>query len=171
MGVEVERRFLVRNIDWPALRHAYDVRSTRIEQVYLSALDGWAERVRHEQPDAGEGVRTHTRKRVMAPGTREEQERIVEGPEFDALLDRRDGEFAPIVKVRHRFAHRGRVWELDEIQSPRALTILEVELDSLDEEIELPTGMTIEREVTHSPEYSNQAIARRTHSDPPNPIC
>lgn len=65
----------------------------------------------------------------------------------------------PVRKRRRCFVWAGRRWELDEFLAPRTGWLLEVELTSADERVELPPFLTVEREVTADPAWRNAAIA------------
>jgi hypothetical protein len=80
-------------------------------------------------------------------------------------LERRDHTCAPILKKRTCFVWKGNYFELDEYTTwtPEGgghLTVLEVELEDLDAQIELPPFVKIEREVTGESAFSNREIAR-----------
>ena len=80
-------------------------------------------------------------------------------------LERRDPSCAPILKQRTCFVWEGNYFELDRYTSWTPvggghMTILEVELNDLDDPIELPPFIRIEREVTNERGWSNREIAQ-----------
>lgn len=155
--VERERKFLLSGV--PELPSGL-AETFEIEQIYLTSREpGDEERVRR-RTHGGASLLYHTVKRRIRDGERMEVERLVGEAEFSALLSRRDPSRAPVRKGRHCFMHAERHFELDVYRSPRAgLAVLEVEVASLDETVELPPFLRVEREVTDDPAYANAAIA------------
>lgn len=150
MGIEIERRFLVRGDGWRAAVTC----ARRLYQGYLAREDGVAVRLRVADGDA---VLT-----IKGPGgmARPEYEYAVPLAEAEEMLGtlcagRR------IVKTRHDVAHGGLIWEVDVFEGPLAgLVIAEVELDDAAQSPDLPPW--IGREVTGDPRYANAALASAT---------
>lgn len=152
--LEIERKYLVREVGaFPAHVHAVDV---EIEQRYLRG----SARVRRRGvgPDA---VYTHTIKQSTGiAGKRIEIERKIGFREYSSLLADSDPLCGPITKTRKCFLWEGRYFELDTFQSPRpGLQLLEVELNSLDEKVDLPPWIAIDRDVTEEPAFANRELA------------
>jgi CYTH domain-containing protein len=163
--LEIERKVLLDAPDLGALEQAASSVS-EIVQTYL-VTDEWdAERVRRRLVRDADGEHlqlTHTRKRGVSAGVVEEDEREVDEATYASLLERTDPARVPIVKTRYVVPWAGRTLEIDRFASPRALWLLEVELDDaahLTEPLDLPTWITVVREVTGDPAYSNAALAR-----------
>ena len=161
MPLEIERKFLVASapMEWPV--HYKD---SNIVQVYLNPRDKrvTSERVRMRIPfDGGPVVYTHTKKVRVTDGVHEEDEREISKRSYTRLLAR--GFYPPriISKTRRVFDCAGHTFELDTFIDPlRGLMILEVELPSMDTPVELPPFLSIVREVTTEPKYTNAALAR-----------
>mgnify|MGYP001278170699 CR=1 FL=1 len=162
--LEIERKLLIEEPDLAALEAASESVS-EIVQTYLVTSEWDAERVRRRlvRDARGEHLQlTHTRKRAVSHGVVEEDEREVDETEYAALLTRTDADRHPVHKVRHVVPWAGRVLEVDGFRSPRTLWLLEVELadeTGLDAELELPPWISVVREVTGDPAYSNAALA------------
>jgi CYTH domain-containing protein len=143
VGIEIERKFLVQDDRWRDLGHGVPYR-----QGYLSTVKERTVRVR-VVGDRG----TLTIKGVTVGATRAEYEYPI--PVFDAqaMLDGLCEQ--PIIeKQRHVIEHAGLIWEVDEFEGVNAgLVVAEVELDSEDQEIELPSW--IGDEVTGDIRYFN----------------
>ena len=163
MPVEIERKFLLTRP--PSLRALERLRADiiHIDQTYLD-VDGPARvRVRRSRRD-GVTTYTHTAKRKIGFGVRDESETEITKNEYRALLSLADPTRRPIRKRRHVFGFSGLIFELDEILAPRRLWLLEVELPTLDHlhlPLSLPPRLPAATEVTGSPRYSNAALARR----------
>ena len=156
--LEVERKFLLAAA--PDISALPDARAVEIEQTYLRSPDPRVEvRIRRRGQD-GQSSYYRTEKVAVAPGQRFERERIISPSEYRHLLELKDPERQPILKTRHCFPYQGLYFELDQIHSPRELWLLEVELTEQSQEVVLPEGLRLEREVTGDPAYLNAEIAR-----------
>jgi adenylate cyclase len=94
--------------------------------------------------------------------TRGEWEYPIPVPDATELLDRLCEQ--PLVeKVRHRIAHAGHTWEVDEFLGENAgLVVAEIELGSEDEAFDQPGW--IGQEVTGDPRYYNSSLIRHPYS-------
>lgn len=161
---EIERKFLIAEPDVAALDSAASSVS-HIVQTYLATDDGSAERVRRRlvRDAAGERLQlTTTRKVGISAGVVEEYERELAEAEYDDLLRRSDPARHPVVKTRWVVPYAGRTIEVDHLESPRDLWLLEVELPGtadLDAALEFPTWLQITAEVTGDDRYSNKNLA------------
>lgn len=160
--LEIERKFLVDggsvplNDQWPV--HFED---SWITQDYLKSAKGTTERVRSRTFENEVGtVYTHTLKRRVSDMTAEEDESEVTATVYASLLLRADPKRQTIEKKRREFVWKGQVFELDFFPD-RNLFLLEIELESEDTEVTLPTFLTIVREVTDEKAYKNSELARR----------
>jgi len=158
---EDERKFLVASVGEIPVKSV----TVDIEQRYLLTDEpGAEERVRKRGRD-NSFVYTHTIKRRKGPGSAAELDRMISPADHLMALERRDPTCAPIFKKRTCFVWKGNYFELDEYTTwtPEGgghLTILEVELEDLNAQIELPPFVKIEREVTAEKGFSNREIAR-----------
>jgi adenylate cyclase len=148
VGVEIERKFLVRGDGWRALGHPVLLR-----QGYLSSDPARTVRVRIE---GGQGTLTIKGKSVGA--TRGEWEYPIPLEEAAELLDRLCQQ--PLIeKYRSRIAVGGHTWEVDEFLGANAgLTVAEIELASEQESFALPDWAG--EEVTGDPRYYNSSLIR-----------
>lgn len=147
--IEIERRFLCRVLEPDALQTA--ARRSEIRQGYLSRGEP-AVRIRARDGQylltikAGRG---RVRREVEVP-VDEEAARAL----FDIAGDRQ------LEKVRYVIDR----WEIDVFRGPlEGLVIAEVELDTPDEPLpRTPPGITLIREVTDDPAFTNQHLASLT---------
>jgi CYTH domain-containing protein/thymidylate kinase len=156
--LEIERKFLLRA---GAARGEVPVRFEEFDvtQTYLVGRDGWEARVRR-RCQHGSCTCTHTMKRPIAAGQRVEIERQITGREYIALLAQADPARQAINKRRRVFLWANQYFEWDIFVNPRpGLEILEVEVGSLDNPIELPPFLHVEREVTGDSQFANHRIA------------
>lgn len=151
MGIEIERKFLVCD---PSVIAA--VSGVRISQGYLSLDPDRAVRVRVAENGAwltikgrGKGI------------SRAEFEYAIPLEDARQLLAFCKGSI--VDKTRHKISHAGHVWEVDVFHGENhGLVMAEIELDSEEEEIELPEW--IGAEVSEDPRYFNAKLASEPYA-------
>ncbi len=148
MAIEIERKFLVNGQSW---RH--DATGTSYRQGYLTIDPERTVRVRI----AGEKAFL-TIKGKTEGMSRSEFEYQIPLKDATELLDNLC--LRPLIeKVRYRINFGGRVWEVDEFEGDNyGLLLAEVELESSDEQVELPPWAG--KEVTHDPRYYNASLSQ-----------
>jgi CYTH domain-containing protein len=156
VAVEIERKYVLDGpppADVLAAAAAY-----AIEQTYLTADDGSRRVRRRSGPD---GVRHWlTEKRALGGISREETEREIDEAEYRQLLREADPQSGTIIKTRHVLEHGHQTLEVDVFAAPPDLVLLEVELASEDEAVELPPWASGARDVSDDPAYANASLAR-----------
>ncbi len=147
MGIEIERKFLVRDDAWRAgvtgVRH--------LRQGYLAIDGGNAARVRTDG----------TRAWITVKGRRQGISRA----EFEYEVPLADAEGLLILcgerlveKRRHLVPHEGHTWEVDEFFGANAgLIMAEIELATAQERVDLPAWLG--SEVSFDPRYTNARLA------------
>ncbi len=152
MGVEIERKFLVRADSWRNLA----MTSVRIVQGYLSEDPNRVVRVRI----AGHDGFLTIKGRSFGMSRLEFEYAI---PEHDARQILSALCPTHIDKTRHVVEVGGRKWEIDEFEGQlKGLVVAEVELDSPTASVILPEWAG--REVTEDSRYANVALV---HVRPP----
>jgi adenylate cyclase len=152
MGIEIERKFLLKGEGWRGLGQP-----TLMRQGYLTSDPVRTVRVRIEGERA-----VITIKSKNTGATRGEWEYEIPVPDAAELLDRLCEQ--PLVeKTRHRIGYKGHTWEVDEFRGENAgLVVAEIELGSEDEAFDKPGW--IGREVTGDPRYYNSSLIRLPYS-------
>lgn len=147
MGVEIERKFLVKGDQWRDLAPGELYR-----QGYLSTLESTV-RIRVIN-DRG----FITIKGMTQGISRAEFEYEIPVNDATQMLDSLCK--PPLIeKYRHKIELNGLVWEVDEfLGENRGLTIAEVELNSADQAIDLPDW--IGEDVSHDPRYYNSNLTK-----------
>ena len=151
MGLEIERKFLVRGNDWRQNE------SATYRQGYLNIDEQRTVRIREDGSHAYLTVKGH-----VEGITRKEFEYRI--PLEDAL-DMLDNlcEHPLIEKRRYKLEYGGLVWEVDEFfNENQGLTLAEVELVSEDQQIERPPWLG--EEVTDDERYYNSNLVHRPYS-------
>lgn len=158
MAVEIERKFLVKDDSWRE-----GAKGQKYMQGYMSRGDVATVRVRVTEKGA---FLTIKGKPAVKEGTISAAKLEFEYPvpvtdaqEMLNLLCQ-----GPIIeKTRYCIEHRGMTWEVDEFYGANAgLIMAEVELDSEDQEITLPSW--IGREVTSDKRYYNASLSENAYS-------
>jgi adenylate cyclase len=152
MGVEIERKFLLRADDWMRLGEPVFFR-----QGYLSSHKDRVVRVRIEGDRA---VMTIKGRNVGA--VRGEWEYPIPLDDAAELLDRLC-EQPLIEKYRRRITFAGNVWEVDEFLGANAgLVVAEIELRSEDQAFDKPEW--VGEEVTDDLRYLNSSLIKHPFS-------
>jgi adenylate cyclase len=148
MGLEIERKFLVKSDTWKGQGPG-----VRYRQGYLSIGPQSVVRVR----TMGERAALTIKGAVVGTARPEfEYEIPVEDAEQLLLLC----EVPLIEKTRTKIEHEGLVWEVDEFHGANAgLVVAECELESEDQEIAKPDW--VGEEVTSEIRYYNASLVKR----------
>jgi len=153
MGVEIERKYLVKSDAWRELADA----GTEYLQGYLIGARQASVRVRIEGDQAFLNIKSMTldisRLEFQYPIP------LADAREMLAQLCAK-----PLVeKTRYRVPHANHVWEVDVFAGVnQGLIVAEVELAAEDESLELPSW--IGEEVSHDARYYNVNLARQPYT-------
>lgn len=152
MGIEIERKYLLKSDDWRA-----DALGEKYRQGYLNSEKGRTVRVR---TIGKRGILTI--KGPAVNGIRPEYEYDIplgDAEEMLTLLCHK-----PLIeKIRFKTDYHGFIWEIDEFKGEnQGLILAEIELTAPDQTFDLPPW--IDREVTDDPRYYNANLSR-------NPFC
>ncbi len=158
--LEIERKYRLARAPSPADLAARGARSYRLEQTYLTASPPGRRIRRIEAPDGTVTYRL-THKRHLRDLVREEVEREISEIEYEQLRSDADPERRPIRKTRHVVPHRSQELEIDVFDDPPGLVLVEVELRSEDEVVELPDWLGPARDVSADPRFANASLALR----------
>lgn len=154
MGVEIERKFLLRSGAWRgAVR-----RSAEMRQGYLAGGENVSVRVRI----AGGEARLNMKCGGMV-AVRREYEYAIPLDDATELLDEVCA--GPLVeKTRHWVEHEGHTWEIDEFSGANAgLLVAEIELDDEHETFARPDWLGAE--VTHLTRYYNVSLVNHPYRE------
>jgi adenylate cyclase len=158
MGIEIERKFLVRDDRWRAAA----TRALPMVQGYLGGADGKASlRVRLE----GDVAKLNIKASVVG-AKRAEFEYDIPAADARYLLDQLC--VGIVEKVRHWVPHAGHTWEVDQFGGANdGLVTAELELGDEREAFERPDWLG--EEVTQERRYYNHALALQPYSTWPRP--
>ena len=164
-NIEIERRWkLKKPLSFEAIHqivaHTKDVQY--INQIYLKGSnEDHTERVRTISHDFfGKNPEYwHTKKKLIETGVNQEDEEQISEEQYKELLKKADPKKEPIIKIRYVFVYNDQEFEMDIFPGRGGLMVLELELDSKDQTIELPPYLEIVAEITDEKRYRNYRLA------------
>ena len=146
MPLEIERKFLVVSDDYQR-----NAKSVNIKQAYLSVDENMAIRVRITGIQALINFKSKKSERIN-----HEFEYVIPMDEAQSLI--KMSPYPLITKTRHILKYTGKTWEVDKFHAENdGLTMAEIELETEDEEFDLPPW--IGKEVTADHRYLNSNLA------------
>jgi len=153
MGIEIERKFLLKNMDW----RQQVIESRRILQGYLTLNAGKSSvRVRLD----GERANINIKSRELAISRQEYEYSIPQADAHIMLETLCDG---VVKKIRHIVKYQGAIWEIDEFSGENAgLIVAEIELQS--EDAEFATADWLGSEVSDEARYYNVNLIDHPYS-------
>ena len=161
MNYEIERKFLIKYPDLQALE-AESARVIDMEQTYLQRTEnGVSRRVRMSAENGMVTYRKNEKRRVSSI-KREENESEISRGEYDELLRSADPSRHPISKTRYCVPIGRLTAEIDVFRGITEFAICEVELPAEDAAFTLPGCVSVIREVTDDPRFTNSAMAKET---------
>jgi len=152
MGIEIERKFLVRSDAWRPSQS-----SKHYRQAYLTTGPPVSVRVRVQDDQAHLNIKAST-----TDIRREEFEYPIPLKEAEEILERLCSGFV-IEKTRHFVNHEGFTWEIDVFEGVNAgLIVAEVEFEDENQTIPLPPW--VGEEVSSDPKYLNASLSMHPYS-------
>ena len=153
MGIEIERKFLLKNDSWRNISQGVHYR-----QGYLNSAKNRTVRVRMVNNKG-----SLTIKSANTGATRLEFEYEIPKDECNTMLDVLV-EKPVIEKIRYKVKYKGFVWEIDEFfKENKGLIVAEIELESENQKFEIPEW--IGKEVTDDPRYFNSNLINHPYID------
>jgi len=158
VGTEIERKFLVKDTNFLM---TYPHRAYNVAQYYIDDMN-----MRIRFVDHSEGsLKTYlTIKSNKSSLKREEIEFEIPFKSADDIIELKKREVWLINKTRHLVIYDTGIWEIDFFQRENeGLILAEIELNSEDQEIELPKWLG--KEVTGIDRYYNANLAKFPYCD------
>ena len=157
---EIERKFLIEMPDLNYLESLPNCEKVQIVQTYLKSADDEEIRVRQRGSEAGF---TYSKtKKIEVTNTKriEKEERLTQDEYIRELLNA-DSEKGQIVKDRYCLSYNNQYFEIDIYPFWKDKAIIEIELSSENQKIDLPSFIKPIDEVTEDLRYRNSEIARQ----------
>lgn len=156
---EVERKFLIKKPTKEQLENLGCISKTNIIQTYLKSNDPKVERRVRQRGTKQDGFNFYyTEKINIGVGERFEQENKITPNEYINYLAEADTSLHQISKIRRCFIYDKKYYEMDLYPFSDKYAILEIELNDINEEINLPP-LTIIKEVTNDESFKNYSLA------------
>jgi CYTH domain-containing protein len=156
--IETERKLIIMTPDEEILRKEKSFTKSEITQIYLEDPIA-THRVRKRIYEDGRAELTENKKvRISKMSSIEDEREITEG-EFLSLAEKIEEGAHPLRKTRRTFEYLGRVVEIDSYSEWISTSVLEVELESEEEELRLPEYIRVIADVTGVKKYSNHSMA------------
>jgi CYTH domain-containing protein len=162
--VEIERKFLIRMPELSLLKKVYGVRIKNITQTYLKTADGSTARVRKIEEN-NKITFVKTVKNKISNLSHYEDEHEINEEQYQEELRNADEKKLPIIKIRYAFPFNAHTVEIDVYPFWQDRAILEIEMQSEDEEISIPSFIEVIKEVTEDAKYKNTNLALRVPMD------
>ena len=156
---EIERKYLIYFPDIKELEKMPNCTKIDIVQTYLKSEDGVERRVRARGID-GDYLYYLTEKRKISNLKRVETERKLTQDEYLSLLMEADNRLHPIHKTRYCLVDNNQYFEIDIYPEWDNQAIMEIELSSEEQEIQIPKFIKIIKEVTDEECYKNYQMAK-----------
>ncbi|MDP3779045.1 MAG: AAA family ATPase [bacterium] len=161
--LEIEKKYLIKRPDFCLLKKEYGAVPVMIEQFFLDSKKGNRCRIRDRRQD-GYSVYYQTAKQKISSGVRREVEKRIA---YNLYSYKRDYERDPsrnmIRKKRHYFLWQNQYFELDLFFEPKqrkGLSLLEIELDEVEQAVCLPPCIEVIADVTDNPVFTNFSFAK-----------
>lgn len=156
--LEIERKFLIEYPDLELIKEKYICETVDIKQLYITFPNRDRTRIR-KRGHGDDSVYIMTTKRKISDTVREETETRITKEEYEEFSRYADSGRRPIVKKRTCIIANGKYFELDIFPFWNNKAILEIELDSEDEDFTIPDEFKVIREVTSDSAYTNSAMS------------
>ena len=157
---EIERKFLIKMPTKEQLDKLGCLSESKIIQTYLTSNNPDIERRVRQTGNKSDGFSFYyTEKKDLDIGERVEKEKRISPEEYISYLVEADTSLHQILKTRRCFIFNKKYYEMDIFSFNSEYAILEIELNDISEEIELPP-LEIIKEVTDDKDFKNYNIAK-----------
>lgn len=165
---EIERKFLIKKPTKEEIEALGCVSKTNIIQTYLYNKDNNVERRVRQRGTKQDGFTFYyTEKTDIRLGERLEKEEKITPNEYIDLLAEADTNLHQISKVRYCFIYDKKYYEMDLYSFSDEYAIVEIELNDINEEINLPP-LNFIKEVTNDKNFKNHSLAKTLSFDVEN---
>ena len=157
---EIERKFLIYFPDLKELENMPNCTKVDIVQTYLKSIDDAERRVRARGID-GDYMYTLTEKKKVSDIKRIEVEKRITQNEYINYLMESDNNLHPIHKTRYCLSENNQYFEIDIYPDWDRQAIMEIELSSENEDIQVPSFIEVLKDVTEDEKYFNYSLAKK----------
>ena len=158
--MDTRRKFLIAYPDTQALEKRPNCECVDIYQTYLkTTTPGEVVRIR-QRGRYGHYIYFKTIKRQVEGMKRIELEERLTQDEYLDLMMQADPNYRPIRKQRYCLSENGLYYNIDIYPQWADQALMEIELYSREQQVKMPEGIQVIREVTGQEEFTNPYIAR-----------
>lgn len=157
--LEIERKYLIYYPNLKELESMPNCTKVDITQTYLKSNDDIERRVRSRGID-GDYLYYLTEKKKISSIKRIETERKLSQDEYLQLLIEADNKLHTIHKTRYCLSDNNQYFEIDVYPEWDNQAIMEIELNSEDQEVIIPDFIKVIKEVTNDDSYKNFQMAK-----------
>lgn len=154
---EIENKYLVEMPDKNVLDNLEFCEKVNISQTYIEKNNDFEIRLRKRSSNNSSSYFV-TLKRKITDLKREENEYKISENKYYHLLDRNLCRSVSITKDRYCFCYKSQYFEMD-IYPDMDKALLEIELNSEDQVVELPPFIDVIKDVTNNSNYENYNLA------------
>ena len=155
--IELEKKFLTRYPKLNLIMEKYNPIKYEIEQIYLLS-DVGSRRIRMRKT-GDETVYIETIKVRINGSKCYEYERELSADEYEKFKEEADPNRSPIIKERYVFPYKNKVMEMDVYPFWTDRAVLEIELESEEDEYFIPEEIKVLKDVSNSRKYKNAQLA------------
>lgn len=159
---EIERKYLIKMPDIANLLEKYNVTKSNIIQTYLKVNEEKTEkRVRQRGIN---GVYSYYYTEKIGSGLKRiEKEKKITEKQYLSYLMEADTSLHQIRKDRYCFVYKNNYIELDIYPFWKDYAVVEVELTTENQEVELPDDFEVIKDVTEDDNFKNKNLAKNTY--------
>ncbi len=158
--MEIERKYIIEYPNIKELEIMPNCKKVDITQTYLKSNDDLERRVRARGID-GAYIYYLTEKRKISELKRIETERKLTQDEYINYLMEADSRLHTIHKTRYCLVDNNQYFEIDIYSEWDKQAILEIELSSEDQKVNIPAYLRVIKEVTEDEQYKNYQMAQQ----------
>ncbi len=156
---EIEKKYIIAMPDAAMLASCEGCEIWEIEQIYLIAGPGETRRIRRVKENGVDRF-YRTFKRRLSAMTAEEDEGLISREQYAAYKEEVNPQSNPILKTRYRVPYEGQVLEFDLYPFWQDRAVMEIELDSEDQAVFIPSWVRVLKDATGDYRYSNFSLSR-----------
>ncbi len=155
-NIEIERKFLIEIPDMNKLdiKREYD-----IIQTYLINGESDSQRRVRKITENNNNTYFYTEKIFLTATERIERENEISLNDYEELLSEKKMDIPPVIKKRICFDYQNQLFEMDIYSFSSEFAILELELESVSQEIIFPDYINVLKDVSDDKRYSNASLA------------
>lgn len=156
---EASRKYLVKNTPDIIEKLEETSSKTHILQHYLLSNPGFEKRIRAREKD-GTVLYYYSESTIISPNVRNKRDRFISLRQYDDYMLEVDKTLSPIDKERYSFYNDNHYYRYDVFSFDKTKAILSVQLADENDEVTIPEGFEVIKDVTDMINYKNYYLAK-----------